>query len=354
MLLRILILILIFAIIPFAVGLVPAFFMSRNRTTPAVIYLSGIIMCFALFQLVCVPIVIMYDFGFELVVMIYTGILAAASIAGITLTILKVKKGGKILAQAPFSRNLTVEEIVEWGIFLILIGFQIFMFMRMASFDGDDAYYVVQSLLTTQTDTMYRIRPYTGLSTSIDLRHSLAVFPMWIAYVSRATGIHSTIVAHHLSGILLIPVTYMIFMEIGKNILRRERNKLPVFMIFVAIMHIFGNVSIYTNATFLITRTWQGKSLLANLCIPGVLWLLLSIFDSESIEGDKRLGLWFVLFGLNIVAAMSSTSSVFLMAMLIGISGLVLSITEKNIQILLRLMITCVPLVIYGAMFLLI
>ena len=354
MILKILILVLILIITPFACGLVPTFFVSNNRTTLSVIYLSGFIVMLAVFQLMCVPIVIMYAFGFGIIMTLYTILLSVISLAGIVLTVIKIRLKGKLLAQAAFSRNLTAEEIVEWIIFAVLIGFQLIMFMKMASFDGDDAYYVVQSLLTTQTDTLYRIRPYTGLSTSIDLRHSLAVFPMWIAYISRASDIHPTVIAHHLSGLVLIPVTYLIYMEIGKNVLKRERNKLPVFMIFVAIMHIFGNVSIYTNATFLITRTWQGKSLLANLCIPGVLWLLLIIFDSESIEGDRRLGLWFVLFSINIVAAMSSTASVFLIAMLIGVCGLVLTIREKNLQILLRLMITCVPLVVYGVMFLLI
>ena len=352
---KILILILIFVIAPFAVGLLPTFFISRNRTTISVIYLCGVIFGFALFQLICVPIVIFQDFGFPYVVTVYSVLMLIVGITGVILTVFKVKKNsGKLLAQARFSRNLTGEEIVEWIIFGALILFQIVMFMRMSSFDGDDAYYVVQSLLTTQTDTLYRIRPYTGLSTSIDLRHSLAVFPIWIAYVSKVTDIHPTVIAHHLSGIMLIPVTYLVYLEIGRNILKREKNKLPVFMIFVAIMHIFGNVSIYTNATFLITRTWQGKSLLANLCIPGVLWLLLNIFDSENVEEDRTFGLWMVLFCLNIVAAMSSTASVFLVAMLIGISGLILTIKEKNIQILLRLMITCVPLVAYGAMFLLI
>ena len=354
MVLEILILVLILILVPFACGLVPTFFISRNRTTTPVIYLSGLIMCLALFQLMAVPIVIACDFGFGLIKTLYTILLSVMSIAGIVLTVFKVRKDKKLLAQPAFSRNLTIEEIIEWVVFVGIVLFQLVMFMRMASFDGDDAYYVVQSLLTTQTDTLYRIRPYTGLSTSIDLRHSLAVFPIWIAYLSGMSDIHPTIVAHHILGILLIPYTYLIYMEIGKNILRRERNKLPIFMIFVAIMHVFGNVSIYTNATFLMTRTWQGKSLLANVCIPGVIWLLLNIFDSESQEGDRRLGLWFTLFALNIVAAMSSTASVFLIAMLIGVSGLVLTVREKNIQILLRLMITCVPLVVYGAMFLLI
>jgi len=354
MILGILILVLILGVVPFLCGMVPTYFISRNRTTAGVIYLSGIITCLAVFQVLCVPIVIMCDFGFGLTVILYSIVLAILSIAGGVLTYFKTKRDGKLLAQAAFSRNLTKEEIIEWIIFAALIVFQLIMFMKMSSFDGDDAYYVVQSLLTTQTDTMYRIRPYTGLSTSIDLRHSLAVFPMWIAYLARVSGIHSTIVAHHLLGLFLIPVTYLIYYEIGKNILRRERNKLPIFMIFIAIMHVFGNVSIYTNATFMITRTWQGKSLLANVCIPGVLWLMLNIFDSENTEGDRRLGLWFVLFMLNIVGAMSSTSSVFLLAMLIGICGLVLTIKEKNLQILLRLMITCVPLVVYGVLFLLI
>lgn len=350
---QILILVLILGICPFLCGMVPAFFIGRQRRTAAVIYLSGFITCMAMFQLICVPIVVMYDFGFPYIVNIYSGILVLLSIAGLALAIVRWKMEGNIFAEAVLKRTPTVEEIIEWIMVAVIIAFQIVMFVRMTSFDGDDAYYVVQSLLTDQTDTLYRIRPYTGLSTSFDLRHSLAVLPMWIAYVARVSGVHSTIIAHNVLGIMLIPVSYMIYFEIGRNILKREQKKLPIFMIFVAIMQVFGNVSIYTNATFFLTRTWQGKSILANVCIPGVLWLLLTIFDSDSFEGDRRFGLWINLFALNIVAAMSSTSSVFLIAMLIGLSGLVLAVKEKNVQILLRLIITCIPLVGYGATFLL-
>jgi len=55
----------------------------------------------------------------------------------------------------------------------------------------------------------------------------------------------------------------------------------------------------------------------------------------------------------NFVAAMSSTASVFLAAMLIGVTGLVMGIKEKSIQIPLRLMISCIPLVLYGVIYLL-
>jgi len=353
MIIEILILVLILILCPLICGLVPTFFLGRDRVTTPVIYISGFILCLALFQLVCVPIVVANEFGFPVVVIIYSIVLALFAVAGCALALVRKRKEGRFWVEIKKDRNLTVEEIVEWIMFIAILVFQIVMFVRTASFDGDDAYYIVQSLLATETDTMYRIQPYTGWTTTLDLRHSLAVFPMWIAYVAKVSGVHSTVIAHNVLGCVLIPLTYMIYFEIGRRLLKREKKKLPIFMIFVGIMQVFGNVSIYTNATFFLTRTWQGKSLLANVCIPGILWLLLNIFDSDSSEGDKRLGFWFTLFALNIVAAMSSTASVFLIAMLIGISGLVLGIKEKNIQIILRLIITCFPLVAYGVMYLL-
>ena len=247
----------------------------------------------------------------------------------------------------------TREEGLLWLFVILLIGFQMFMAFTLTSFDGDDAYYVVQSVLADETDTLYRIRPYTGLSTGIDLRHSLAVFPIWIAYIARMSGVHATIVAHSVLPLVLIPVTYWIYLETGKKLLKREPQKLPVFMIFICILQIFGNVSIYTNATFFLTRTWQGKSLLANVVLPAIIWLVLWIFDNDNYEKENRVGLWTLLVITNFVAAMSSTASVFLAAMLIGVIGLVMGIKEKDIQIPLRLMISCIPLVIYGTIFLL-
>lgn len=353
MLLSILILVLIFTIVPFATGLIPSYFIGRSKRTIAVIYIGGFLYDSAIFQLVAVPFIISNPWGFESIIILYSILMAVSVVAGFTLMAIKKKKEGQILAESSLKRNLMAEEIVEWCIFGAILIFQLIMFARMSSFDGDDAYYVVESLLSQETGTLYRIRPYTGLSTDIDLRHSLATFPIWLAYIAQICKVHSTVLCHLLSGFFLIPLTYAIYMEIGRNVLRKERKKLPIFMIFVAIMQVFGNVSIYTNATFFLTRTWQGKSILANICIPAVIWLLLSLFDSDRTQNENSLGLWIILFIVNIVAAMSSTASVFLMAMLIGLSGLMLSIKEKNLQILLKLIITCIPLVVYGVIYLL-
>lgn len=354
MILSVLALICVCILIPYCIGLLPVLLTGRARRSAGVTYLLGVILCFAVFQIVTVPIVIYKPFGFTLVTIVYTVLLCVLAVLGVFVSIKYRRKHGFFFAENAFKRNLTKEEIVEWIMAAIMMLFVIFMYVTRASFDGDDAYYVANSLLSYETDTLYRIKPYTGLSTGLDLRHALAVFPIWVAYMAKISRIHPTIMSHSIIGGYLIPLTCLVYYEIGKTILKKERKKLPIFMIFVGIMQLFGNVSIYTNATFFLTRTWQGKSMLANFIIPVAIWLLLNIFESEGDEDDMRLGLWIMLGLNNIMAAMCSTASVFLMAMLIGVSGLILTIREKNIQIALRLVITCIPLVLYGVIFLVI
>ena len=368
---QIVMLILILGIIPLCVGMIPVNLIERQHRSLGVTYIAGFLTTLAVFQIIAVPIVILQDKGFRLIVPLFSILTILLGMVGVFMTWRTSRKEtysgeGEILPFARFfhknedgnslkkirSREIR-EEGLLWLFVILLIGFQMFMAFTLTSFDGDDAYYVVQSVLTDETDTLYRIRPYTGLSTGMDLRHSLAVFPIWIAYIARMSGVHATIVAHTVLPLVLIPVTYWIYLEIGKKLLKREPQKLPIFMIFISIMQIFGNVSIYTNATFFLTRTWQGKSLLANIVLPAIIWLVLWIFDGENYEKENRVGLWILLVITNFVAAMSSTASVFLAAMLIGVTGLVMGIKERDIQIPLRLMISCIPLVIYGVIFLL-
>jgi hypothetical protein len=221
-------------------------------------------------------------------------------------------------------------------------------------FDGDDAYYVVQSVITEETDTLYRISPYTGLSTGLDMRHSMAVFPIWIAYIARMTGIHAAVVSHTVLPIVLIPLTYWIYLEIGKKLLKEKKEHLPAYMLMVWVLQIFGNVSIYSSSTFFLMRTWQGKSMLANVVIPSVFMILLWLFEGEPEKRKPRAGLWLLLFIVNMVAAMMSTASVFLNSILLAVMALVLAWREKDVWILPKMALTCIPCAAYGLLYLLI
>ncbi len=354
--LKAVVLILILVVIPLCNGMITTFYIDRRKRKPGMIYVAGFVTSLAIFQIISVPVTILKADGFPIIVTAYTACSILFALIGIALAVLDVRTYGKPLKNEknPAFR-MSREEKIEWAIVIILIGLQLFMYFFMASFDGDDAYYVVQSLLTDQTDTLYRIKPYTGLATDMDIRHGLAGIPIWEAYVARMSGIHSTIIAHSVIGFILIPVVYIIYYECACLLLKKDnKRKIPIFMIFICLMNIFGNVSIYTNATFFLTRTWQGKSMLANMIIALVVWLFLAIFETDKLVREWRIGYWALLFATCIVASMCSTASVFLVAILIGVMGLVLTIKEKNLQIALRLLVTCVPLIVFAALYLLV
>lgn len=252
------------------------------------------------------------------------------------------------MAEALFA--LSWECRIFWLIALAAIGVQMYMAFAYASFDGDDAYYVVQSVLADQTGVLNRIRPYTGLSTDLDIRHALAALPLWEAYVARMTGIHAAIVAHTLLPLVLIPLTYLCYFEIGRKLLGAANVKLPIFMTLVSILQIWGNTSIYTNATFFLMRTWQGKSIMANLILLVQIWLLLEVFDKKR-EGSSA-GYWLLLIVNNVAAAMMTSMGAFLAAMFLGITGLVAAIRQKKLSILFKTAACCIPNVVYLLMLL--
>lgn len=346
-------LILLLILSPFGTGLMINRFVDEENRSFGATYVAGFLTLLALFQLIAVPIVFMDPWGFETVVDMFTVVTTLFTGMGIVGTMHYWRRVGKIFQkQSRFIERGRLEQI-QWILVFVLIGLQLFMVVTHASFDGDDAFYVVQSVITNETNTLYRILPYTGGSTRLDMRHAMAVFPLWIAYIARMTGIHATIISHTILPVFLISLTYMIYYEIGKKLFKEKLDQLPSYMIFVCLLQIFGNVSIYNNATFLLMRTWQGKSMLANVVIPGVFMVLLWIFEGEPGKRSRRAGAWILLFMLNITAAMMSTASVFLNSFLIGIMAIVFSLQEKNIKILFKMAACCIPCVVYALLYVL-
>ena len=345
----------LFVLAPCGIGPLFTVGMGRRGYSLIRLYLSGFLAELAVFELIAVPIMIRDPFGMDVLVAAVNLALALLMAAGVFTAYAFLKKNGGLSAVVSFGnacakriRGLTWECRLFWLAALAVIGFQVVMSYVYASFDGDDAYYVVQSVLADQTGVLNRIRPYTGLSMDLDLRHALATLPLFVAYAARMTGIHAAIVSHTLLPLELIPLTYVGYFEIGRKLFSPGDVRLPVFLALAGIAQIFGNISIYTNATFFLMRTWQGKSILANLVLLVILWLLLEILDEKN--GEAAGGFWALLVTVNIVSAMMTSMGAFLSAMFIGIAGIVTAFRKRNLRFLFRFGLCCVPNLIYLVM----
>lgn len=366
-------------IIPYCIGLIPAGFIEEEKRNCGFVFLAGYFIMWALFGLVTIPVVVFvrYDnFILASNCFLALGLLCAAAGLWLAYRRRRFDRQGGRLSFADCIRGMSWAERIEWLLFLLLLGFQLYKAAAYASFDGDDAYYVAASLIAQQADTMYTILPLTGRHTGLDIRHALAVFPMWVAFVAKKSHIHSTIVSHTIMPFVLIPLTYLVYYEIGRILFggsggkrqvrasgkrQADRENLPLFMILMAVFQIFGNVSIYTNETFFLTRTWQGKAVAGSLVIPALLWLFLLLYsgrEKKSADGQEKAvntaGIWLVLVCVNITAGICSSIAVFLVSILMAAAAVCLAFVERDYKVVIRMGAACVPNAFYVLIYLLV
>lgn len=366
-------------LIPFCIGLIPANFILPQKRSPGFVLLSGYFGMWALFEISAVPAVLWVEYdNFKIASAVFTVLTLLSAAAGIALLYRNGKAGNPGLiagktrkrSEAGKENDKSVSNVgglkgymaasgkwllyhtgIEWLLFFGLLAFQLYKAVAYASFDGDDAYYVVESLIAQEAGVMYRILPLTGGSTGLDVRHAMAVFPMWTAFVSVRAGMHATIVSHVVMPLVLIPLTYLLYYEIGRLLFKDRGKNLPVFMIIMALFQIFGNVSIYTNETFFLTRTWQGKAVAGALVIPALFWVFLQIYDKGVRNGRTDTGLWILLVCINMTAGVCSSISVFLVCILIAVATFCLAVAERDWKVLFKVGAACIPNVVYMAVY---
>lgn len=331
-------------------SVMPGFALEQSEAPPyvmesfAVALVSGYILEFALVELIGIPMVIYVVYnGFSTFMKVLVPVLILLAILGLCVAFCCKKKekrqafyavGGRFDS---FFGEISLEGKLLWILFLAMVLFQMYMSFTRASFDGDDAYYGVQALIAQQVDTLYRVNPYTGRSAPLDVRHALALFPVWEALAGSISGIHATIICHSVIPLVFIPLTYLIYYQIGKTLFARKRELLPMFMLLLGLWQMFGNVSLYTTETFFLTRTWQGKSFAGNFVIPAVIWIFLRLYE------DEKKAVWWILLGaLNLAGGASSSLAVMLSCLMTMGFGFLFAVSKRRISILIKSGLACV------------
>ncbi len=362
--------ILILIIIPFCMGMLLT--PRLERGTALMSLPVGYLVMLVSFELVTIPVILLTEYtNFRYVLWIYTPVMLILAVLGV---ISGIKSGYLKRARTQVKGLLHIiasdrEQLIVWCVASVILIVMLILPMVRVIFDGDDAYYVVQSLIAQQKGTMYASNPYTGRAAAIDMRHALAVFPMWIAYVGTMARIHTTILCHSVLPLIFIPLALLVYGLFGSLLLREHKNLLGYFVIFTEIFIIFGRVSMYTPETFLLARTWQGKSVAANVLIPMVfigLWYVSIMLrgKDDTASGtataastgsvnltDERAG-WLLLVLINAAAGIFSSLAVVLACVITCSGGLVLGIWKKRIRTFIASCLCCIPGILYMLLYL--
>lgn len=335
-------------LIPFFIGI---YFLDMDMAARKIpfAWVCGQIVLWAGFQLLSVPL-ILKEISFKYVVVSYAAVVGSM----LTITVITYFRGmrgmhGKIVTAKGEKCGKNTESKIFAAIFTALLILQMVMAVVMTYSDGDDAYYVAVSTITENSETMYIKLPYTGGTTDLDVRHSLAPFPIWIAFLSEVSGIKAVSVAHIAVPLALIPMTYAIFYLISTLLLKGK--DIPLFLVLSEILVLFGDYSYYTAENFLIARSRQGKAALGNIVIPMLIWLLLTLMEQLKDKKKINIKIWILFAATMITGCLCSTLGAVICCVLVGITALCMAICYKKWKFMLNMGVCCLPCVIYAAIY---
>lgn len=329
-------------ILPFCMGLLPVRYMKDEHRSLGMIWLCGWMMMFAVFQLLAVPF-IAFEAPFMLVVQSYTIVIGILAIIFLLLGCGSIPVClRKIREHRPEKEQIPIMALV-----LLLIGIQLFFAFYMQYLDGDDSFFVATSLTSQHTNTMYRFTPYYGADGELDIRHALSTEPIFMAWLSEVTGIHVTVICHSYISILFLVLMFCIYVQAGNQLFPLQRKSKWLFLLFVNIWYLFGNVSIYTAESFAYTRTWQGKAMFPNLMVPTLfLWLLYMAKD------EMDVGEWAMLFVIVMCTAFTTSTGIFTVPILLGLAAVLMAVEKKKVILIFQTLACLLPCIFFGLLYL--
>ena len=103
------------------------------------------------------------------------------------------------------------------------------------------------------------------------------------------------------SCMMTVVLSYLVYAQIGKALLK-EKQMVWVLLCFISVVNLNFH-TIFSNASFLLTRGYEGKAVLCNIILPFLFYLGLRMYQEKN---GKRVWLLFFMTG---VAAIDLTMS---------------------------------------------
>lgn len=325
-------------VVPFVLGIVPVKYMNKAQKNPSITYISGWFVSFAVFETVAIPFILLKT-SFTKLVVCYTVVIFAL----LVYSMLNIKY---VLDIYKMPRKLPAWSYILWCIVFLIIGAQVYMAIAYEYYDGDDAYYIAESVMANAFDDMYVRDNYTTYLSNFDLRHALSPTPLYISWLSKISRIHPAIIAHSVLSVVWLLLMYMVYGQVANRLLVDARQYKPLFMMFIAIWFMFGNVSMLTAETFSMTRTWQGKGLMAGVVLPTLMLCIMHLADKK-----VSRGMWMLLVTVVVASAMTTTVAVMMIPTVIGIAAIIIGIQRKDIKRFFCIALCSLPMIVVGLIY---
>lgn len=297
---------------------------SDGRLSLPVCILTGFFLYYSLFTCFCVP--VMYRWRpLSMLSSIWAVVIVVVAVLAVILNLKKF-------------RTITFE-FDNTGVLMacvILTVVEAVIIVCAYHFTLDAAYYVANVGTSVETNMMNVYDPYTGdWQDHFQMRYFFATYPQMDAVMCYLFGIHPLLQTKVVMAAITVFLTNLVYVLIGRELFDEEK-KTFLFLLFASIAHFFF-ITIYTSSNFLVTRTYEGKSILANVILPSVMYFYIKI------KKDDRIIWWILLFIICFGSTVVSNSSNMIVPAALAVFFVPLFIIKRNWKILIKAFLCMIP-----------
>lgn len=213
---------------------------------------------------------------------------------------------------------------IIWAAAIGLIVWQISNIILHINFNVDDNFYVAESVMNLTRNRMMDSLPSSGIEGSVFPNTYLLVsWEAFISFIAKLFNVHVATLCHSILPALLLPLHYMAYYLAAREF---GRKRVPIFMLFVAILNIVCGPCTYSQGSFLTLRIWQGKAVLVNLIFPILLYVFIRIIKDKKATWRNLAFLFVILLG----SQAASTVGTYLTPVLYAVYAIAFLIIVKN------------------------
>ena len=315
---------------------------NRNKDFSGVITLVvGFFAYYALFFVVCLPIMITYR-PLSLLTKCWSCVVIVVVVIAIVIAgrtwINKIKSLITYVKQSP----------VIIGITLLLIVIQIVLVTSTYNFTLDAAYYVANVATSVNTNMINVYDPFTGAwQDHFELRYAFATYSIHDAVVCQLTGIPALVQTKMVMSAIVMLISNLLYVWLCKFMCAENRRKGLIMYLFMVVIN-FTFITIYTSSNFLMNRTYEGKSIVGNIAVIAVFAIYMM-----AVRRDLKIRDFAMLFTICLgTATVSSTANMLLPAQ-ICILFVPYVIRRKAIKLIPGFLICMLPEVVMMLMYVL-
>ncbi len=296
---------------------------------------SGVMAWWALMEAVLVPMTMKHA-AFQTFSRVYSGLVLLSAAFGLCCYREILRDVRKFFGEA--RQYLTLGHLAA----LALMLWQLYFLHHHMYLEWDDTYYVNLANEAIRSNQIYWVYPETGSFVDFDKRYVLSLWPVFYAWLSGFTGVAPTIMAHTILPWVMIPLAYMVYGLIGRQLFEEDREMQGMFLALVVMLHLFMSGEHTAGLTFLSITPWVGKGVLATVLIPMLFYGVLRAVKREICQE------W-ILLGITCLAGcLLSSMGIMLTPVFVGVAVFLTAVQKKSVKCLLGGIGACAPCLVLG------